>query len=68
MPSLESVIIRATTPPTLYGTNNGAIVLHSNWYGSDNVIFYVPTESINAYKAASGWSMLGDRIQAITNQ
>lgn len=68
MPSLESVIIRATTPPTLYGTNNGAIVLHSNWYGSDNVIFYVPAESVNAYKAAAGWSMLGSRIQAITNQ
>ena len=69
MPSLQSVIIRASTPPTLYGKDSGGnIVLHSNWYGSDNVIFYVPAESVNAYKAASGWSGLGSRIQAITNQ
>ena len=68
-PSLESIIIRATTPPTLYGKDStGNIRLDNNWYGSNNVIFYVPAESVNAYKAAAGWNMLGNRIQAITNQ
>jgi len=69
MPSLQSVIIRATTPPTLYGKDSaGNIRLDSNWHDSNNVIFYVPADSVNTYKAASGWSGLGSRIQAITNQ
>ena len=69
MPSLQSIIIRATTPPTLYSKDSaGNIRLDSNWYGSNNVNFYVPAGSVNAYKAAAGWSGLGSRIQAITNQ
>lgn len=69
MPSLQTVIIRATTPPTLYGKDtHGTTALHSNWYGSESATFYVPADSVNTYKAASGWSGLGNRIQAITNQ
>lgn len=69
MPSLESIIIRAITPPTLYGkTATGVVDLTCNWAGSENAKFYVPAESVNAYKAASGWKSLGDRIQPITNQ
>ena len=55
---LESITINATTPPsinydTLYNTNNCAI--------------YVPAESVDAYKAATNWSNLASRIQAIPN-
>jgi len=53
---LSGVTCEATTPPTL---------------GSDaftetsNCPIYVPEESLDAYKAATGWSNFADRIQAI---
>ena len=66
MPSLQSVIVRATTPPTLYGKNDqGGTALNSNWQDSVNAIFYVPAESVSAYRSAPGWSSLGTRIQPI---
>ena len=55
--SLKSVTCLATTPPTL-GFN--AFVQ----YGAEFPI-YVPAESVDAYKAASGWSAYASRIQAI---
>lgn len=54
---LTSVTVRATTPPTL-GTN-----AFSNTHA--NLVIYVPAESVEAYKAASGWSTYASRIQAI---
>jgi len=54
---LESVTIEATTPPTL---GNNAFN-----YTNDCPI-YVPSASVNAYKAASGWSTYASRIQAIS--
>lgn len=56
--SLTSVTVEATTPPTL-GSN-------SFDYTNDCPI-YVPAESVNTYKAASGWSTYASRIQAIPN-
>ena len=51
--------IRATTPPTL-GTGNfvKSGLLYVNY-------IYVPTESVETYKAASGWSSYASIIQAI---
>ena len=56
--SILSVTVRATTPPSL-GTD-------AFWVsGSSNFPIYVPSESVNVYKAASGWSDYASRIQAI---
>ena len=55
--SLTSVTVRATTPPTLGGTS-----VFSNT--PDNLVIYVPAESVEAYKAASGWSSYSSKIQA----
>ena len=53
---LKSITCLATTPPTLgvypFGNTNDCPI-------------YVPAESVDAYKAASGWSAYASRIQAI---
>ena len=55
--SLTSVTVNATTPPFLdYGSFDN----------TNNCPIYVPNQSVNAYKSASGWSDYADRIQAIT--
>ena len=56
--SLTSVTIEATTPPTL-GTDAFSITF--------NCPIYVPSRSVETYKAASGWSDYASRIQAIPN-
>lgn len=53
--NLTSLTINVTTPPKI-GTN----IL----YGADNCIIYVPRNSVNAYKTASGWNSYADRIRA----
>lgn len=53
---LESVIINATTPPSCEG-----YPFH-NYLGNTQYPIYVPAGSVNAYKAASGWSDYADRI------
>lgn len=50
---LKSIYCKATTPPTL-----GNLV----FYGTNNCPIYVPSESVDAYKSASGWSNYADRI------
>ena len=55
--ALASVTVRATTPPTL---GNNA------FQGTPaNMVIYVPAESVQAYKTASGWSTYASQIQAI---
>lgn len=54
---LVSVTVLASSPPTLepdafYNTHT-------------NLVIYVPAESVDTYKAASGWSYYAARIQAI---
>lgn len=53
--SFGTITIEAIQPPT-YGTNALS--------KSPNAI-YVPAESVDAYKTASGWSAFADKIQAI---
>lgn len=53
--SIPSITFTQTTPPELgYMAFNGT-----------NFPIYVPTESVEAYKAANNWSAYADRIQAI---
>ena len=54
---LTSVTVETTTPPTLGD---------SNVFGNtNNCPIYVPSASVDTYKAASGWSTYASRIQAI---
>ena len=55
--SLASVTVLATTPPTL-GTS-----VFSNTHSDLKI--YVPSASVNAYKAATNWSSYESKIQAI---
>ena len=53
---LRSITVESTTPPTL-GSNA--------FNNTNDCPIYVPSGSVNAYKAASGWSDYASRIQAI---
>ena len=53
---LTSITVHNATPPTL-----GYQVFDN----TNNCPIYVPPESVDAYKAASGWSKYASRIQAI---
>ena len=57
--SMVSFTINATTPPTLqsYALND-----------TNNCPIYVPAESVETYKAASGWSSYASRLQAIPSE
>ena len=57
----NEITCKATTPPAL-GTN-------AFYNGTTTYItaIYVPSESVNAYKSASGWSNYANIIQAIPN-
>lgn len=54
--NLNTIIIKSVTPP---------LVDVSYWGLGENPIIYVPSESVNAYKTAEGWSELADIIQPI---
>lgn len=54
--SLTSITCLAETPPTL-----GTQVFNK----TNNCPIYVPSGSVNAYKAATNWSAYASRIQAI---
>lgn len=61
--NLTTVTVLATTPPTVsytQGWNTGI------FDGCGNLTtIYVPAASVNAYKAADGWILYADKIQAI---
>lgn len=54
---LTSITVESTTPPTLRG--------FGVFDNTNNCPIYVPPESVDAYKAASGWSSYKSRIKAI---
>ena len=54
---LRSIVIEATTPPNLS---------YNAFNYTNNCPIYVPSESVEAYKTASGWSDYTSRIQPIT--
>lgn len=53
---LEYVICHATTPPTLDGSA----------FSGTSCIIYVPDTSVNAYKAATNWTSLANRIKPLS--
>lgn len=55
-PKLITTIIHALTPPTL---QNGNFNYNTN-------IIYVPDESVEAYRAATNWSVLSSRIKPMS--
>ena len=54
--SLTSITVNATTPPELRP---------EAFDNTNNCPIYVPSDSVNTYKAASNWSGYASRIQAI---
>lgn len=58
--SLASLTVEATTPPTL-----GVLALDGTAIYNYQGNIYVPAESVNVYKAASGWSAFADMILPI---
>jgi len=56
--ALTSVIVLATTPPTL-----GNVNAFNNNHADRKI--YVPADSVAAYKAATRWSTYASVIQAI---
>lgn len=54
--NLESVTVLATVPPTL-GSDA--------FSGASSLVIYVPAESVDTYKEASGWSDYSGEIEAI---
>ena len=63
----KNIIMKSTVPPDL----KNITITYSN-SSSDcpstirNIMIYVPDESVDAYKAASGWSNVADRIKPIS--
>ena len=55
--NLTRVTVRATTPPTL-----GYVAFTGT---ASNLVIYVPSGSVNAYKAATNWKNYASQIQAI---
>ena len=51
-----SITCESTTPPKTRGS-----IFYSNYNG----IIYVPAQSVDAYKAADGWSTYASNIQPI---
>lgn len=68
---LDSVTILATTPPIMRGSNytgtTGNNYAFYAGYGVTPYPIYVPSESVETYKAADGWTYYADRITAIPN-
>jgi len=56
---LTSITVEATTPPTL---PRGYYAFHA----TNDCPIYVPSQSVDAYKAASGWSSYASRIYPIS--
>lgn len=55
--NLETLIVNATTPPTLG---------YATFLGCEKMTIYVPDDSVDAYKAATGWVGYASRIKGIS--
>ena len=60
-PSLDTVIIRAVTPPAA-----GRLIFEDTGIDSGSGYIYVPDASIEAYKTAANWSTYASRIKGIS--
>lgn len=59
--SLTNVVCKATTPPESDGANS----IFRRTSSNEGFTVYVPSGSVEAYKAATGWNQVADKIQAI---
>lgn len=57
---LTAITVEPTTPPTMSTLNK------RQFDNTNNCPIYVPSGSVNTYKAADGWSTYASRIQAIS--
>jgi hypothetical protein len=57
MPWIEKVTVLCETPP------NGP----GGFFQKGSYPIYVPSQSVDLYKTATGWSYYADQIQAIVN-
>lgn len=55
--NLATLIVRATTPPSLVGVN---------FYQCPLSVIYVPDASLEAYKTATNWNQYADRIHPLS--
>lgn len=65
-PSLTRLNILAETPPTLEYYAQGYDAIKTLMTGNANVVVYVPSTALSAYRSATGWSAYSSRIQAIS--
>lgn len=64
-PSLARLNILAETPPTLEYYSEGYDAIKTLMTDNANVVVYVPSTALTAYRSATGWSAYSSRIQAI---
>lgn len=60
--SLQSITCLAQTPPSISYT----VSTQAPFYNTNNCPIYVPDESVDTYKAASGWRTYASRIHPIS--
>ena len=60
---LTSVIMEGETPPVLEYTSSSPSTRPV--FNNTTCTFYVPANAVETYKAATGWSVYANRIQAI---
>lgn len=62
---LTTVKCKAVTPPTIHEGSATSLIFHAC---NNLTAIYVPAESVDAYKAATGWAGWGDKIKAIPEE
>lgn len=64
--SLQALILRCNTVPTMTIQNIASISKVQFFNGSADAYVYVPDNMVNSYKTSSGWSDISDRIKGIS--
>ncbi len=59
---METLVVKAQTPPTVTGSNSYTIFLNTEKVPE----ILVPAESIDDYKSAEGWSVFADKLGILT--
>lgn len=63
--SLQSITIKATTPPSFNITSSWVDDRTVEFYNTNDCPIYVPAEAVESYKSAEKWGTYADRIQPI---
>ncbi len=64
--SLQALILRCNTVPTMTIQNITSISKVQFFNGTADAYVYVPDNMVNSYKTSSGWSDIQDRIKGIS--